>query len=98
MANRVRLAKAIASGNASASVRIRAAKPPFYVECHGGGVTLQHTVDGYDVTDANADWRSLGTIANDDAIVVTHPLYRVRCNVTSGTATVDLLEYRGATA
>lgn len=92
MSLRVRLADAVASGNASQSVFIRAAKPPFYIESNGGAVTLQHSMDGREVADSAATWRSLGTITSGDALSLNHPLYRVRANVTSGTATVDLLE------
>lgn len=95
MANRVRLAKAATTG-VQPSIRIRTAKPPFLVSSDGGAVTLQHTMSGPDVADADADWHDLATIADGDQIDVTHPLYRIRIDVTAGTATVDLLEFRGA--
>lgn len=102
MAQRVRLAKTLAAAASSVSVRIRTAKPPFYVQANGGftgSVTLEHSMDGPAVSDSAATWRALGTISNNDAIVVTHPLYRIRVDGdhSAGTATVDLLEYRGAT-
>lgn len=104
MAQRVRLAKNLASGSASASVRIRTAKPPFYLQSRGnytGSVTVEHSTDGPDVADGSAVWRTLGTLAGTnpgDGIVITHPLYRIRVDGdhSAGTATVDLLEYRGA--
>lgn len=97
MANRVRLCKNATTG-AQPSIRIRAAKPPFLVASAGGGCNLEHTMDGPATSDAAATWTNFGTIASGDQISITTPLYRVRANVTSGTATVDLLEYRGSTA
>lgn len=99
MAFRVRLAKDATTG-AQASLKIRAAKPPFYIECRGGAADIQHSMDSPSVADSAATWRTLGSLSGavtPDAMVVSHPLYRIRANVTSGTATVDLLEYRTAT-
>lgn len=97
---RVRLAKDLASGSNAASVRIRTAKRPYYVQSrgnYGGSVTVQHSTDSFEVADADAVWRNLGTLAGTnpgDAISIDHPMYRVRVSGThsSGSATVDLIE------
>lgn len=106
MANRVRLCKDLAAAAQSPSIRIRTAKPPFYLQSRGnytGSVTVEHSTDSPDVADSAAVWRPLGTLAGTnpgDGIVITHPLYRIRIDGdhSAGTATVDLLEYRGATS
>lgn len=91
MALRVRLAKNATSG-AQPSLWIRTAKRPFYVECNGGTAQIQHSVDSPSTADSAATWRTLGTITSGDGMVIDHPVYRIRANVTAGTATVDMLE------
>ncbi len=98
MAAPVRIAKNLATGTNSASVRIRAAQPPYAFMATGGftgTVALQHTTANTRVADADATWDSLGNISNADTLDISHPLSRVRINGTSiltGTATVDMLE------
>jgi len=96
MAARIPLAKNLAAGSDGTSVFIRSANRPFVVQSdagYTGNVTIQQSVDGRDVTDANASWTTGTTLAANDQITIDGPVFRIRCSGThTGTATVYLLE------
>lgn len=97
MGQRVRLAKNLAAGSSSVSIRIRTAIPPWRLVATGGftgNVTVQHSVDSMDTADGSATWITLSTLANGGEASVSDPVYRVRVNGghSAGSATVDLLE------
>jgi hypothetical protein len=84
-----------------ASVKIRIQDPPWLFQTSGGytgTVTIEHSVDGPEVTDANATWYTLiSALSTNNVADVKHPLYRVRANcggVTGATgANVYMVEY-----
>ena len=99
MAQRVALAKNVtAASGAQPSIRIRLADPPFtFITNAGwtGTVAVQESIDGPDVSDAAATWRTLLTIAPGDEQSWASPLYRIRADpasVASGNCTVVMLE------
>jgi hypothetical protein len=107
MGMRVALAKSATatsganSDGAMPSIKIRIQDPPWLFQTSGGytgTVKIQHSVDGPEVTDANATWYDLITaLSTNNTADVKHPLYRVRANcggVTGSTgANVYMVEY-----
>jgi hypothetical protein len=95
MASRVTLAKDLAAGSNGASIFPKSRRPYVIQSDAGytGSVTVEQSVDGPDVSDANASWTTGTTLAANDQITIDGPVYRIRVRGShTGTATVFLLE------
>lgn len=89
MAMRVTLVK---DGTSAGSIYPRVSRSPYLFitdSDNSGSITIEQSVDGMNVADADADWISVGSLAAGATLSWHDPIYRVRA---TGTGTAYMLE------